>query len=499
MLDLYEIVDISEEGACIQCPSPLDLDRQVDLCLDLAECPEHIFTSGKVIWSSQSGRVGLHFSELAPGSLFHLREWLFLNAMAGVANADERASAGAVAQQGPPQPSYSDTLAAVTAIQREVEALGSDLAAALQLIASRAQSLVRASGAAIALSGDDADFMDCRASSGSDAPPVGARLHVGSGFSGECVRTRRLLRCDDSEVDPRVDRESCRDLGIRSILAVPVHVADKSIGLLEAFSPQPSAFAEKDSRVMQRLADTVLAAVNRASHAESLPVSSADASKSDFAPSPGSVLFASASELETKLKQSDDADSSGISLPRSHLVLLMCFAATIAAALGYLTAPMIQAKLPSRHARLQTVLASTEAPSTEAISVATASLPQLQQMAENGDPAAQNSLGLRYAMGDGVKLDEQEAIRWFTKAADQGNVPSQSKLGAMYFRGRDIPQDLSKAYFWIILARASGDETSKTLAPLVSAKLTRAQAASIRLSADQWLQQHLNGKPFASR
>ena len=97
-------------------------------------------------------------------------------------------------------------------MQREVEALGADLAGALQLIAGRAQTLVRASGAAIALATADPNFMDCRASAGPGAPPVGARLQVGSGFSGECVKTGRLLRCDDTDLDSRVDAESCRAL-----------------------------------------------------------------------------------------------------------------------------------------------------------------------------------------------------------------------------------------------------------------------------------------------
>ena len=112
-----------------------------------------------------------------------LREWLFVNVMAGVANGDAEVAAFVGSRDvAPPRPNYTDTLAAVTAVQRQVEALGSDLAGALQLIAGRAQTLVRASGAAIALADADPDFMVCRASSGADAPPVGARLAGGFRF-----------------------------------------------------------------------------------------------------------------------------------------------------------------------------------------------------------------------------------------------------------------------------------------------------------------------------
>jgi len=81
-LDLHEILDISEDGAAIQCHDPLEVDREVNLCLDLAESAGQIYTTGRVIWTDSTGRSGLRFSELPPVSLFRLREWLFLNAMA---------------------------------------------------------------------------------------------------------------------------------------------------------------------------------------------------------------------------------------------------------------------------------------------------------------------------------------------------------------------------------------------------------------------------------
>ncbi len=532
-LDLYEVVDISEEGISIQCPAPLEVDREVTLCLDLAECSQQIYTCGKVIWSTASGRAGLHFSDLPSDSLFRLREWLFLNAMAGVANTDIPFSSP-VPQTAPPKPSYTDTLAAITAVQREVEGRGADLDSALQLIASRTQSLVRASGVALALATDDPDYMKCRATAGSDAPPVGVRLQVGSGFSGECVKTGRLLVCNDTETDSRVDRESCRALGIRSILAAPVRVGAESVGILEAFSPMPGAFDENDTRILQRLADTVLAAMHRSRGADDEAPADHAATQS-FATPQGSVLFASAPEQTTDgrnndqrkndqrkndqrkndqrnnaLQSDDDADAktSGISLPRSHLVLLMCFAATIAAALGYLSAPLIQSKLEHRgKMQMQTVLASTHAPRPEppsALSItALENMPtdQLRQLASSGDPVAENVLGLRYFQGDpkyGVKLDENEAARWFLSAAEHGNVAAQSKLGFLYWSGRGVPKDVNKAYLWTVVACSHSADAvkdpavflSKNLSQVLKMQLTHDQAAAVERQAQQWLQTH---------
>jgi len=494
MLDLHEILNVSEEGVAIQCPAPLEVGRRINLCLDLAECPDHIYTTGQVIWSNAEGRAGLRFAELPPFSVFRLREWLFLNAVAAVANADDATvAAPPQLEHVSPRPSYTDMLAAVTAIQREVEALGADLGAALQLLAARTQTLIHASGAAIALADHDPEFMVCRASAGPDSPPVGARLHVGSGFSGECVRTGRLLRCDDTEIDARVDPESCRALGIRSLIAVPVRVGEKSVGILEAFSAKPNAFSESESRVLQRLAETVLAAVNRAARAENLPLLEAPPGGIDFAPTHGSVLFASQPDQN---KNTESKSNGGISLPGTHLVLLIFAAGVIAMVLGYFSAPLIGSKLSERgRGQLPTVLASSQPPKpanppAAGPAVETATLDQLRQMAQRGDAAAENALGLRYATGDGVTSSEREAVRWFTKAAEQGNTAAQSKLGSVYFRGRDIPQNFNQAYFWMALARANGDENSKVLAPLVAAHLTREQVTAIELDANRWLQQH---------
>jgi TPR repeat protein len=514
-LDLHEIVDISEDGIAIQCHSPLERERQIHLCLDLAECPEQIYTTARVIWSDDSGRSGLSFSELSSESLSQLREWLLVHTTSGALNGEADLTPAPLPHSQPATPpNYTDMLAAVTAVQRQVEAIGPDLARSLQFIAERSQALVRGSGAAIALAGEDPDFMICRASAGPDAPPAGVRLQVGSGFSGECVKSGTLLRCDDSDLDSRVDRESCRALGIRSILAAPVRAGERSVGLIEVFAQSPNAFSDGDAQVLQRLAESVLGAANRAARAEnSLPLGAAAAAP--FASPQGSVLFASGEENEPEA-HAQEKNGMSISLPRSHLIILICSFATVALAMGYRLAPWIQVevvpwvqfKLHSNgRSPLPTVLASSQPPKVENASstssgpaIETATLDQLKQMADKGDPAAANTVGLRYATGEGVPLDEGEAVRWFTKAAEAGYVPAQSKLGSIYFSGRGVPQDSNRAYFWMVVARLSGDDASKTLAPFVRARLTRAQITSIELEADRWLQQHqTNSKPAAGQ
>lgn len=137
-----------------------------------------------------------------------------------------------------------------------------DLAAALQLLCERAQYITAASGAAIALR--DIDRMVCCASAGPSAPELGAELTVNSGLSGESVRTRQILRCDNAETDSRVNRQSCRALGIASVVVLPVVANDNVIGVFELFSSRPFAFEERDIIALQRLAEMIQTALEQA-------------------------------------------------------------------------------------------------------------------------------------------------------------------------------------------------------------------------------------------
>jgi len=146
----------------------------------------------------------------------------------------------------------------------------SDLDAALQLLADRAQYITGAHGAAIALRRKGKNDMLCRASTGSNVPELGALLSTEFGLSGESVRTRQPLRCDDTERDPRVNREGCRELGIASVVVMPVVNDDEVLGVFELFSGKVNAFGERDLSALVRLSQMVETAVRLARAAESV-------------------------------------------------------------------------------------------------------------------------------------------------------------------------------------------------------------------------------------
>ena len=145
-----------------------------------------------------------------------------------------------------------------------------DLDAALQLLAERAQYITEASGAAIALRRNTQNDMLCRASAGSNAPELGTLLSTEFGLSGESVRTRLALRCDDADRDPRVNREGCRQLGIASVAVLPIVSDDQVLGVFELFSGKINAFEERDLSALQRLGEMVETAVKLADAAQNL-------------------------------------------------------------------------------------------------------------------------------------------------------------------------------------------------------------------------------------
>src|ERR1700694_2791501 len=117
-------------------------------------------------------------------------------------------------------PGKPDAGAIFSALRDAIASGGSDLDVVLGAIAEAAQVLTLASGTALAMQRDGQ--VVCLGRSGETAPELGARLSIDSGISGECVRTGRTLRCDDTQKDYRADREVCRKMGLRSIAAVPL-------------------------------------------------------------------------------------------------------------------------------------------------------------------------------------------------------------------------------------------------------------------------------------
>src|SRR3989304_2979186 len=93
------------------------------------------------------------------------------------------------------------------------------------------------------------------------------------------------------------------------------------------------------------------------------------------------------------------------------------------------------------------------------------------KLAEQGDAKAQFILGTMYSAGKGVPQDDNEAVRWYHKAAGLGLAEAQFSLGLLYETGEGVAQDRAEAVRWYRMAAEGGN--------------AKAQASLRRLTGDQ--------------
>lgn len=83
-------------------------------------------------------------------------------------------------------------------------------------------------------------------------------------------------------------------------------------------------------------------------------------------------------------------------------------------------------------------------------------LGEWQPLAEQGDANGQFGLGLLYANGWGVDLNDDEALKWYRLAAKQGHAEAAYNLGVMCANGWGVPQSDEESFKWYSLAADLG-------------------------------------------
>jgi PAS domain S-box-containing protein len=147
---------------------------------------------------------------------------------------------------------------AVLEVEQAVMAAGLDSQTVMRAIAERSMALTGASGAVIeVIVGDE---LVPQMHVGTEAPT----LKVNSSLSGLCIRTGELQRSDDTYSDPRIEHTAYRDLGIRSLLAVPLKDEPRILGVLKVVSPEVAAFSDREAKALRLLGGLMGAALSHA-------------------------------------------------------------------------------------------------------------------------------------------------------------------------------------------------------------------------------------------
>jgi len=78
-------------------------------------------------------------------------------------------------------------------------------------------------------------------------------------------------------------------------------------------------------------------------------------------------------------------------------------------------------------------------------------------LAAQGNPTAQNNLGIMYLDGKGVPRNTDEAVRYLSLSAAAGSPQGQNNLGGLYRDGKGLPRDYAKAAQWFAASASQGN------------------------------------------
>jgi EAL domain-containing protein (putative c-di-GMP-specific phosphodiesterase class I) len=134
-----------------------------------------------------------------------------------------------------------------------------------QRVAEQAVALIAgAEGALVGVSNGECITYIC--GSGYLSTAIGTRTDVAGSIGGLSIRTRSVLKSNDTDVDPRVDREVSRRLGTRSTVVIPLHRDEVAFGVLAVGSSRPHAFSDGDVIALAQMSKLISVTLDIAEH-----------------------------------------------------------------------------------------------------------------------------------------------------------------------------------------------------------------------------------------
>jgi diguanylate cyclase (GGDEF)-like protein len=100
---------------------------------------------------------------------------------------------------------------------------------------------------------------------GEATPYLGIRMDRRSTLSGLALDRDQVLYCEDTEIDPRIDRRASRRVNLRSMICVPLKHDGKAVGVLKVYSPKPRNFGPTDVETLNLLSEAMSAHLAHAS------------------------------------------------------------------------------------------------------------------------------------------------------------------------------------------------------------------------------------------
>jgi diguanylate cyclase (GGDEF)-like protein len=155
-----------------------------------------------------------------------------------------------------------DRLLRIIRTQNEIATSDLDLDAVMQLAADRALDLTNAAAAMIEAP-DGHEFV-FEATAGDAEHYHGARVEASASLAGRALRERRILTSDDSAADPRLIQPVREELGIGSLICVPLFHRADAVGVLTVCHPEAHHFGAGDAQTLELLSDLIAAHLSHA-------------------------------------------------------------------------------------------------------------------------------------------------------------------------------------------------------------------------------------------
>lgn len=159
-----------------------------------------------------------------------------------------------------------EILIGIIQIQKEVAQAGLDLTLVMNRMVDGIQYLLKPNGTVIELV--DNEFMIYQAVSGDLARGLlGMKVSKEFSLSGTATKQQQLIRCDDTDNDPRVDKETCRKLKIGSMIVAPFKTSGGTAGVLKVMSARSHSFTPETDFILTLLTDALASSLHNAEEA----------------------------------------------------------------------------------------------------------------------------------------------------------------------------------------------------------------------------------------
>ncbi len=107
----------------------------------------------------------------------------------------------------------------------------------------------------------DSRWLNFECGAGQLSERIGERVPLEGSLAGLALQKGETLRCDDAQLDPRVEGDFCRVSRVRSLVAVPLWRGHETVGALCVSSCRAHAFDERDAATLTSLAGFISAVI----------------------------------------------------------------------------------------------------------------------------------------------------------------------------------------------------------------------------------------------